>query len=156
MTASARELIAELYVEYGLLLDEDRLEDWVELFDATASYKIVTRENVEQDLPQIHIWCRNKDMIRDRITAYREVNEYNLHWDRHVIGGARIREQGAGLWRAEASYSLFQTNLEGESRLFSVGRYQDTIVIDNGRARFRDKLVIADTASIPTLLATPI
>jgi len=160
VTAGVRELIAELYVEYGLLLDEDRLEDWVELFDDTTSYKIVTRENVEQGLPQIHIWCRNKDMIRDRITAYREVNEYNLHWDRHVIGGARIHEQsgeqGAGLWRAEASYSLFQTNLEGESRLFSVGRYADTIVITNGVARFREKLVIADTAAIPTLLATPI
>lgn len=151
-----REAIADLMADYGLLIDEDRLEDWVELFAEVSSYKIVARENVEQGLPQILVWCANKAMLRDRITSYRHVNEYNLHWDRHVIGAPRIRGERDGVWSVEAGYSLFQTDLEGQSRLFSVGRYVDTIVLDAGVARFRDKLVIVDTASIPTLLATPI
>ena len=50
----------------------------------------------------------------------------------------------------------FQTDQDGVSRLFSVGRYLDRVVFDNGAPRFREKLVIADTSSIPTLLATPI
>lgn len=154
--SSPRDAINDLLLDYGLLIDEDRLEEWLDLFAEDASYKIVSRENVEQGLPQIHMWCRNKNMIRDRVTAYRHVNEYNLHWDRHVIGGARIRGEAAGVWTIEASYCLFQTDLEGVSRLFSVGRYRDTVVFENGIAKFRDKLVVVDTASIPTLLATPI
>lgn len=151
-----RDAIADLLAEYALRLDEDRLEEWVELFDADCSYKVVTRENVEQGLPNILIWCANKDMLRDRIDSYRNVNEYNLHWDRHVIGAPRIRASDSGAWRVEASYSLFQTDLEGVSRLFSVGRYQASVLVTDGLARLRELVAVADTGSIPTLLATPV
>ena len=153
---SPREAIQDLLVDYGLLIDQDRLEDWVELFAATCSYRVVARENVEQGLPQILMLCTNKNMVHDRVTAYRQVNEYNLHLDRHVIGMPRIHGEQDGVWRAEASYSLYQTDLEGVSRLFSVGRYDTKVVFEDGRARFRDVTVIVDTAAIPTLLATPI
>ena len=151
-----REAIQDLLVDYGLLIDQDRLEDWVELFADRCSYRVVARENVDQGLPQILMLCTNKDMLHDRVTAYRQVNEYNLHHDRHVIGMPRILRETDGLWRAEASYSLFQTDLEGVSRLFSVGRYDASIIVEGDRARLRDMTVIVDTAAIPTLLATPI
>jgi len=151
-----REAIQDLLVEYGMLIDQDRLEDWVELFSDRCSYRVIARENVEQNLPQVLILCTNKDMLHDRVTAYRQVNEYNLHSDRHVIGMPRIHGERDGLWRAEASYSLFQTDVEGVSRLFSVGRYDVSIVLENDRARLREVTVVVDTAAIPTLLATPI
>ncbi len=151
-----REAIQDLLVEYGLLIDQDRLEDWVELFVEPCRYCVIPRENVEQNLPQILILCTSKDMLHDRVTAYRQVNEYNLHVDRHVIGMPRIHGKRDGLWRVEASYSLFQTDVEGVSRLFSVGRYDMTMAFDGGRARLRDVTVIVDTGAIPTLLATPI
>jgi anthranilate 1,2-dioxygenase small subunit len=151
-----RETIQDLMVEYGLLIDEDRLEGWIELFAERCSYRVVSRENVEQGLPQVLMLCTNKDMLRDRVASYRQVNEYNLHSDRHVIGMPRFHGEQAGVWRIEASYSLFQTNVEGVSRLFSVGRYDTTVVFEQGRACLRDMTVIVDTAAIPTLLATPI
>jgi anthranilate 1,2-dioxygenase small subunit len=151
-----REAIQDLMAEYGLLIDEDRLEDWIALFAERCSYRVVSRENVEQGLPQVLMLCTNKDMLLDRISSYRQVNEYNFHSDRHVIGAPRFHGEQAGLWRIEASYSLFQTDVEGVSRLFSVGRYDTTIVFEHGHARLRDMTVIVDTAAIPTLLATPI
>jgi anthranilate 1,2-dioxygenase small subunit len=102
------------------------------------------------------IWCKGKDMLADRITSYRHVNEYNLHWDCHTISAPRIQADVEDTWRVEASYSLFQTNPEGQSRLFSVGRYRARVVVDGAAARFKAMLVVADTGSIPTLLATPI
>jgi anthranilate 1,2-dioxygenase small subunit len=151
-----RHAASDLMAEYGLLIDEDRLEDWVELFEEACDYKVVTRENVEQGLPNILIWCDNRDMLRDRIASYRDVNEYNLHWDRHVIGPSRFCGEAAGVWTVEAGYSLFQTDLEGASRLFSVGRYRIEFVVSGDTARIRSALVIADTGLIPTLLASPI
>jgi anthranilate 1,2-dioxygenase small subunit len=151
-----RDAIADLLAEYALRLDEDRLEEWIDLFDADCSYKVVTRENVEQGLPNVLMWCANKDMLRDRVASYRDVNEYNLHWDRHVVGPPRIRPGTAGDWQVAAGYSLFQTDLEGVSRLFSVGRYQAAVLVGDGVARLREMVAIADTGSIPTLLATPV
>ena len=153
---SIRHTAGDLLAEYGLLIDEDRLEDWVELFDEACDYQVVTRENVEQGLPNVLIWCDNKAMLRDRVASYRNVNEYNLHWDRHVIGAPRFCGEAGGVWTVEAAYSLFQTDLEGVSRLFSVGRYRIEFMPRDEVARIKSALVIADTGLIPTLLATPI
>jgi anthranilate 1,2-dioxygenase small subunit len=128
----------------------------VDLFEEACDYKVVIRENVEQGLPNILIWCDNKNMLRDRVASYRDVNEYNLHWDRHVTGPLRFVGESAGTWTIEASYSLFQTDLEGASRLFSVGRYRIEFVMAGEAARIRTALVIADTGLIPTLLASPV
>ena len=114
--------------EYGMAIDEDRLEDWVELFDEDCDYRVVTRENVEQNLPNVLMWCDNKNMLRDRVESYRQVNLYNLHYDRHVIGPLRMLRAKLTF---EASYSLFQTELEGDSRLFSVGRYRVEAQVDS-------------------------
>ena len=138
----------DLMAEYGMALDEDRLEEWVELFAEECDYKVVTRENVAQGLPNVLIWCDNKNMLRDRVESYRQVNLYNPHYDRHVIGP--LRKLGENSF--EASYSLFQTDLEGNSRLFSVGRYR----VEVSGKQIKTMLVIADTGAIPSLLATPI
>lgn len=151
-----REAIRDLVVEYGHLIDEDRLEDWLGLFADNCTYTVIARENVEQNLRLPLLSCDNKRMLRDRVSAYRDVNEYNLHTDRHVIGGVRFREESDTAWRVDASYSLFQTDVEGVTRLFLVGGYEMAGVIVNDRARLTAVRVIVDTASIPTLLATPI
>ena len=151
-----RDALADLVAEYGMALDEDRLEDWVELFEEACDYRIVTRENVEQDLPNVLMWCDNKNMLRDRVESYRNVNLYNPHYDRHVIGMPRIVSEKGGVVTFDASYSLFQTTLEGESRLFSVGRYRVEARLGKDRATLKSVMVIADTGQIPSLLATPI
>jgi anthranilate 1,2-dioxygenase small subunit len=147
-----RQLLESLMAEYAMAIDENRLEDWVELFDEKCDYRVVTRENVEQGLPNVLMWCDNKDMLRDRVESYRNVNEYNPHYDRHILGPLRF----TGPMTFEVSYSLFQTTLEGESRLFSVGRYRVEAVSRKPSYRLKSVTVIADTGQIPSLLATPI
>ena len=59
-------------------------------------------------------------------------------------------------WRFDVSYSLFQTELEGASRLFSVGRYRVEALVEDGSGRLKSVTVVADTGLVPSLLATPI
>jgi len=151
-----RAALSDLMAEYGMALDEDRLEDWVELFEEQCDYRVVTRENLEQGMPNVLMWCDNKNMLRDRVESYRQVNEYNPHYDRHVIGPLRLLGENDGVANFEASYSLFQTDLEGNSRLFSVGRYRVEATVGGGAAKLKRVLVVADTGTIPSLLATPI
>ena len=151
-----RNILTSLMAEYGMAIDEDRLEDWVELFAEDCDYRVVTRENVEQGLPNILMWCDNKNMLRDRVDSYRNVNEYNLHYDRHILGPLVFRNHKDSVWSFDVAYSLFQTTLEGESRLFSVGRYEVSAVLEKDQALLKTVKVIADTGQIPSLLATPI
>ncbi len=155
-SAEVREFINDVVAEYAYLIDANRLEEWLELFTQDCDYKVVTRENVEQGLPNIMIWCDNWEMLRDRVESYRHVNEYNLHWDRHVVGPVRFDGRSGELWLAQASYLLAQTTLEGATSLFSAGVYEFAFRVEQGKAKIASLRVVADTALIPTLLATPI
>ena len=154
MNGVLRDQAYELLETYGRLLDEDRLEDWVELFIESCRYEIVSRENREQNLPLSLMLCDNKDMLRDRIFSLREANIFNIHRDCHVIGLVSVTE--AARLSATAPYALFQSNQEGDSRLFSVGRYYLDLVREGERLQIRQQIVVVDTGAIPTLLATPI
>ncbi len=157
MTASElMHLANELMADYAERIDSDKLEEWLELFTEDARYDVVPRENVEQGLPVSLILCSNKAQLRDRITALREANKYNLHYDRHLVSSVRARMAVDGTVEIGANYAVFQTNLEGQSRLFSVGCYQDRARLEDGKLLLCDKRVIVDTFSVPTLLATPL
>jgi anthranilate 1,2-dioxygenase small subunit len=156
VTSDAWMQVHDLLETYGRLLDEDRLEDWLELFAEGCRYEIVSRENREQNLPLSLMLCDNKDMLRDRVYSLRQANIYNIHRDCHVIGLVRATRDETAAISASAPYSLFQSNQEGDSRLFSVGRYYLDLVEDAGELRIAQQIVVVDTGAIPTLLATPI
>jgi anthranilate 1,2-dioxygenase small subunit len=150
-----RAAAGDLLWRYTALLDEDRLEDWTELFVEDCLYRILTKENEVQSLPLPLVLCDNKNMLRDRVQSLRQANIYNIHTDRHVVGFPHIAEEGEFL-SVSASYALYQTDQEGVTRLFSVGCYRDRLVRVDGALLFKEKTVIVDTAGILTLLATPI
>jgi len=80
-------------------------------------------------------------------------NKYNIHTDRHVVGLPRIFEDGLAL---EAPFAVFQTDQEGETRLFATGLYRDRLAPAGQRLKLRDKLILLDTFAVPSLLATPL
>jgi anthranilate 1,2-dioxygenase small subunit len=154
--SALREAAHDLMNDYADRLDSDDLEAWLDLFTEDAVYQIVPRENFDQNLPVSLILCTNKNMLRDRIVSLRNANEFNLHYDRHLVSNVRIGPQAENLWQLAANYAVFQTNLEGQSRLFSVGRYRDEVRLQADRLVISKALVIVDSFSVPTLLATPL
>lgn len=153
---SIKEDIRDLLDDYAQCIDEERYDDWLKLFTEDSLYQIIPRENVDQNLPASLIYCTSKNLLRDRITSLVNANEYNPHYDRHIISGVRISEERAGVWRVGANYAVFQTNVEGQSKVFSVGRYADQVVRQDGRLLFKEKRVMVDTFSVPSMLATPL
>ena len=151
-----RDAAVELLFEYVARIDADRLEEWLDLFTEDARYQVVPRENVEQDLPASVILCTNKNMLRDRIVSLREANEYNLHYCLHLVSAPRVVELGDDRVRLRATYSVFQTDLEGNSKLFAVGEYDDEIAFLDGGPLFAKKYVVLDSYCVPNLLAVPL
>jgi anthranilate 1,2-dioxygenase small subunit len=153
---SMKEALRELLEEYAECIDAERYDDWLALFTEDAVYQVIPRENFDQNLPAALIYCSSKNVLRDRITSLLNANEYNPHYDRHLISGVRVAQENDSAWKLSANYAVFQTNVEGQTRLFSVGRYADKVVKLEGKLRFREKRVVVDTYSVPSMLATPL
>jgi anthranilate 1,2-dioxygenase small subunit len=149
--------VQALLAEYGALLDLGHYGDWLALFAQECRYSVMPRENYDAGLPVALVLCDSRAMLEDRIQALREANKYNIHIDRHVIGLPRILGGNAGGGIAiEAPFAVYQTDQEGETRLFATGLYRDRLERAGAGLRIADKLVLLDTSAVPTLLATPL
>ena len=152
----AERIEAFLY-DYIDAIDSDRLEEWPEYFTDKCIYKIIPRENVERNLPISLVYCDNKGMLIDRVLSLRKANVYNLHYDRHLVSNVRVIPGKNGDCTLRASYVVYQTDLEGESMMFSTGRYDATVVgAQSAKPKFKEMIVTVDTFAIPNLISTPI
>ena len=145
--------VYDLFAEYGALIDMAKFDEWLDLFAEECRYQIIPRENFDRGLPAALVFCDSRAVLEDRLQALREANKYNIHTDRHVIGLPRSFDDG---FAAEAPFAVYQTDQEGETRLFATGLYRDRLAIVGSRLKIRDKLVLLDTFAVPTLLATPL
>ena len=148
--------VMALLAEYGALLDLGRYDEWLALFAAECRYSVVPRENYDAGLPAALVLCDSCGMLEDRIMALREAIKYNIHSDRHVIGLPRILGEPAGGIDVEAPFALFQSDQEGETRLFATGLYRDRLTRHGEKLLIAELLVLLDTFAVPTLLATPL
>ncbi len=156
VSVEVRDAIARLQMEYVHAIDGNELERWPKLFTEKCLYQIIPRADHEQGRP-IGIWfCDNRGMLEDRVSSIREVNVYEPHVYRHVIGPTEIVGQPDGAWSARTSYIVVRTMHDGEMHLFSAGRYVDEIVIEGGAAQFRKRVVVPDSWRFDTLVVIPI
>jgi anthranilate 1,2-dioxygenase small subunit len=148
-----RAAVCGLFAEYGALIDLAQFDEWLGLFAEECRYQIMPRENYDRGLPAALVFCDNRAMLEDRIRALREANKYNIHIDRHVIGLPRLLADGL---LVEAPFAVYQTDQEGETRLFATGLYRDRLEMGGRGLRIRDKLILLDTFAVPSLLSTPL
>lgn len=154
--AAARDAIARLMMEYVHAIDNNELERWPLLFTEPCLYQIISRADHELGRP-IGVWfCDNRGMLEDRVSSIREVNVFEAHVYRHVIGPTEVLGFKDGSYSAQTSYIVVRTMHDGEMKLFSAGRYVDEIVIEGGTARLRKRIVVTDSWRYDTLIAIPI
>lgn len=149
-------LVQDMLARYADCLDEGRFEEWPEFFTEDCKYKIISAENYDQGLPLGVIDCDSRDMLRDRITALREANIYEDHRYRHILSTTLIKDVDNAGFHAETSYQVTRIMRDGETMLFSTGRYIDRIIEQDGTLRFSEKLVVFDARGIDTLLVIPL
>jgi anthranilate 1,2-dioxygenase small subunit len=148
-----RDAISDLLAEYGALIDAAKFDEWLDLFAEECRYQVIPRENFDRGLPAALIFCSSRAMLEDRIRALREANKYNIHNDRHIIGLPRLFDDRL---EVETPFAVYQTDQEGETRLFATGLYRDRLERVGPRLKIRAKLILLDTFAVPSLLATPL
>lgn len=154
--AATRDAIARLMMEYVHVIDNNELERWPPLFTEQCLYQIIPRVEYDQGR-KIGVWvCDNRGMLEDRVSSIREVNVFEPHVYRHVIGPTEILRHDGDTYQTQTSYIVVRTMHDGEMVVFSAGRYVDTVVVENNTARFRQRIVVTDSWRYDTLVAIPI
>jgi anthranilate 1,2-dioxygenase small subunit len=145
-----------LLAEYGALSDSGKYDEWLDLFSPECAYYVRPRENEEGGFPGALIYCDSRKMLEDRIQALRIASKYNLHNDRHIIGLPRIVGEVGDGFVIEAPFAVYQTEQEGDTRLFATGVYRDRLTRSGDALKISEKVVLVDSFAIQSLLATPL
>jgi len=156
VTGEIAEQIAVLNYRYAQAIDDRRLDDWPDFFVEDGRYLIHPRENRDRGLEGYWIYCDSKRMMLDRVLSLKEVNLYNIHYDRHSISNVLVEDAGGGVYLARSNYTVMQTDTGGISTMFSVGEYFDQVVFIDGEPRFKEKIVVPDTFAVSPLVAIPL
>ena len=151
------EQIRNLLYDYVQCIDDDRLEEWPDFFVDDGLYKIVPRENIERGLDLGIMHLVDKGQMRDRILILRNATVFTLRFDRHMVSNVRVRNSDDGVYDLQANYVIYVTDLiDGDTTLFSTGKYEDKVVFVDGEPKFKEKRVIVDTYSVHNHISTPL
>jgi anthranilate 1,2-dioxygenase small subunit len=149
-------IVQALQNRYIHVIDDDRLEEWPDLFTEKCLYKIITRENFEQGMPLAIMECHSRGMLKDRVTGLRRINVYEPQRYLHQVSGLSIEPLDDHRVKCRSNYLVVRTLGHGAMSLFAAGVYLDTVVIAGDFARFEQRIVIADSRQIDTLLVIPL
>jgi 3-phenylpropionate/cinnamic acid dioxygenase small subunit len=158
-TQNAQELrheLEELYADYADCLNEERFEDWPGFFVDDCIYKIVPRENFERGLPLALWWCESKGYLLDRVVGIRKTMIYAPRYVRRMMSGVRVLGWEGETLRVTVSYLAIETLRDQTSQVFSTGQQRDRLVLERGRLKFKEKIVVFDSELVPNSLVFPL
>ena len=143
---------------YAAALDEQRLMDWVELFDDNAHYVVLSRENFERNLPVGLIYCENKGMIRDRAFALKETAMFAPRYVRHLIANLAVEAEASdGTIAARANYVVLQVLFDRpDATLHQVGTYYDRFRRTEKGLKLVERRCVYDNLLVPNALCLPV
>ena len=143
--------------DYADCLNEKRYQDFPNFFkEDNCHYEVQSKENEDLGLTVPIMGCYSHGMIRDRVAqlvdntlTYRRLNL------RHFISNIRIDDEQPEI-NVNANFQVMQSDLEGVSKLYLVGRYEDKLILDQNELKLISKKAILDSFSVPNMLAVPV
>jgi anthranilate 1,2-dioxygenase small subunit len=148
--------VEELIGDYVERIDEDRLEEWPDLFADPCRYLVISRANHEAGMRQGVMYAATRGMLLDRVFSIRRANLFEPHRYRHVIGPIRLKEVTGTHVVVHSHFMVARIMQDGATTLFATGRYLDRIDISASPYRFSERIVVLDSDKIDTLLAIPL
>lgn len=156
VNAEVQHKVEQLLAEYAATIDEEQYRDWPQYFTEKCLYKIISRDNYLKKMPFGFMYCDNRNMLRDRIASMKNANVYEPHTYRHMLSRSVVTDGGDGSLIARTSYMVVRIMHDGTQEIFSTGSYIDRIVSEDGKLRFKEKIVVTDSTRVDVLLVIPL
>ncbi|CAN5388498.1 aromatic-ring-hydroxylating dioxygenase subunit beta [soil metagenome] len=148
--------VVDLYSRYAESICDGHIDQWPEFFTEKCLYRLVPRTNHDRGLRIDPMFAESKGALKDRVTAISETLVYAARSLTHTVSGARIVEVDGDIVRARSMLSVYQTLVDGNTRLQLVGRTFDTIDTSGPAYLFSERLVVFDTELLAGALVFPV
>ena len=150
--------VEDFLYDYAALLDEERFAEWPARFvESACRYEVLSRENVDLGLPAPIMGCYSHGMVCDRVAmlvqgtlTYRRMNLLRQ------VSNVRATLETDRSIMARAGLAVFQSDEEGVTSLYIIGRYQARLVERSNQFQIAEMRVIVDSFGIDTMLAVPL
>ena len=142
---------------YAAALDEQRLDDWTDMFTDDAFYVITSKENHDRNMPVGLIYCENRGMIRDRAFALKKTAMFAPRYMRHIIGNLQVLPSDTDDIHARANYVTLQVLFDNPvATVHQVGTYQDIFRRVDGQLKLHERRCIYDNLLVDNALCLPV
>jgi anthranilate 1,2-dioxygenase small subunit len=158
MSLSLQERVERFNYDYAAALNQRQFAKWPDFFAPDqCDYRVVSRENHDAGLPAPLLGCYTPGMVKDRVEMLiKNTLTYRRMYLRHYINNVRADTAPDGVIVSRANLLIMQSDLEGNSSTYIVGRYEDELTEIDGLLKLRKRLVIVDSFSIDTMIAEPL
>jgi len=150
--------IEDFHADYATALDEQRLDDWAEMFTEDAFYVILSKENADRNMPVGLIYCEGRGMLRDRAFALKKTAMFAPRYTRHIISNIRCEDPAAdGIIAARANYIVLQVVFDNPiATLHQIGIYEDKFQRVGGVLKLASRRCIYDNLLVDNALCLPV
>ena len=144
--------IQDLVQRTATLLDDEKLDEWLELFDEESGYELCAYST---EIRRWMTWWKS-----DRLTLAQQLKDVNQHvrdpaTRRRIVGTPMITFSGNSA-RAVSPFVIYRTTPDGQSSQYLVGRYDDEIVRKGSSWLYKTHKVIADTRVLDAFTHLPL
>lgn len=150
----ASNLVRDTIYQATMLLDDQKWDEWLDLCDDKFEYSVKAfSPEINYDMTY---WLLDRDELQKMFTLLPKHNTDHSPLRRHTsVYSVKMSEDGKTA-TAISSVAVYQNLLDstnshidaGESRLFLVGKYLDTIKVENGKATFLNREVRLDNRRV--------
>jgi len=144
--AVTRETIESFLYEEAALLDEWRLEEWLQLLTEDASYYVPSTDMPESDhKTTLFLVADDATRLRSRVKQLLGKSAHAEHphsRTRRMISNVRIRKIDGATLVVTANFVVYRIRMEQMDTY--VGRYEYQLVQHNGQLKIRERRAILD------------
>jgi 3-phenylpropionate/cinnamic acid dioxygenase small subunit len=151
----SRDQVRDFFDEYYNGLDDVRLEEWPGFFTEDCLYRIIPRENYEAGYTLCTMQAESRGMLIDRVMGLTRTQMYAPRYYRRFPGPLRIVGQDGETVRTRHNLLMVQTLIDKQSDIVLAAVCHDALILDGGRPRLRERIVVFDSEMVPNSLIYP-
>jgi p-cumate 2,3-dioxygenase subunit beta len=145
-----RQAVEDFLYEEAALLDEWRLDEWLELFTEDATYEVPSTDTPDGD-PQntLFLIADDKTRMRSRVAQLLGKSAWAENppsRTRRMISNVRIRQVEGEAIHVTANFVVYRLRFEQMDTY--IGRYEYTLVPRDGRLKIRARKAILDLEAL--------
>jgi anthranilate 1,2-dioxygenase small subunit len=151
--------LVELQNRYFAALDDKDMKGWAATFSKAdeATYICRSAENEANGWPIALMLDDRRARIDDRVTFVTMIwkGTFQDYRTRHFAQRLSCEQESDSTFRLRSNFSIEYTFDPHESKTLATGVYDDTVVLEDGVARFLSKRAIYDTTVLPQYIVYP-